>query len=104
MIRSRIPIIVNNFTEFYREQKRREKTLRYKEERQKQRNNIINLSRLATEFKKDDNASAIDDFEENLPLNSVAEEMELNKSIKPVIPIEASIKKNNTNSNIIVLS
>jgi hypothetical protein len=36
-----IPIIVNNFADFYKEQKRRDKLIKYRE---KQQNSIINLS------------------------------------------------------------
>ncbi len=77
--------------------------MRYKEERQKQKNNIMNLSRLASELKKDEIVSSIDEFEERLPLNNVPEEMEVDESMKSAKPNETNINKN-TNSNIIILS
>lgn len=40
-----IPIIVNNFADFYKEQKKREKTMKYREEQTKARN-IITLKSL----------------------------------------------------------
>lgn len=50
-----IPIIVNNFTEFYKEQKRREKSMKYKRERLKMRNDIdqLNLQSEMTSQNKD---------------------------------------------------
>jgi len=75
--------------------------MRYKEERQKQKNNIMNLSRLASELKKDEVPSSADEMEEKLPLNNVPEEMEVDESMKHV---NSTVMNHNTNSNIIHLS
>ena len=47
-----IPIIVNNFADFYKEQKRREKTMKYREEQIKAKNiiSIKSLQNLKQEF------------------------------------------------------
>ena len=71
-----IPIIVNNFTDFYKEQKRRDKMLKYKEEQQKARTRIsltgFNLNKIK-EYQKEQGKSA-------LIIDTPANDLELRKN------------------------